>query len=153
MVEIPHALYFLFDVFDEVGFLGELFLIDAFDRVDLVLCRLEFYLLDGEDEGEGTLAQSAQGMEVVPFEDLAALLDGLFLLHHYRIIRKIRPLLFTPTRLFSVFQHYKGCQITAKNTWHSSGGKWPSGLGGITWGAGVAGVWTGKIEKTEASGL
>lgn len=115
MVELPHALDLLLDVFDEVGFLGELFLIDALDRVHLVFGRFEFYLLDGEDEGEGALAQSAHGMEVVPFEDLAALLDGLFLLHHYRIIRKISPLLFTPTRLFSVFQHYKRCQITAKN--------------------------------------
>jgi hypothetical protein len=39
MVEIPHALYFLFDVFDEVGLLGELSLIDALDRVDLILGR------------------------------------------------------------------------------------------------------------------
>lgn len=119
MVEIPHALDFLFDVFDEVGFLGELFLIDAFDRINFILGRFEFYLFDREDEGEGSLAQPAQRMQVVALEDLAALLDSLFLLHHYRIIRKIDPLLFTPTRLFSVFQHYKRCQITAKNRWHS----------------------------------
>lgn len=46
MVEFPHALDFLLDVLDEVGFLGELFLVNALDRVDLVVCRFELDLFD-----------------------------------------------------------------------------------------------------------
>ena len=42
MGEFSHALDFLLDVFDKIGFLCKLLLIDAFDRVDLIVRRFEF---------------------------------------------------------------------------------------------------------------
>lgn len=46
VVELPHALDFLLDVLDEVRFLGELFLVNALNRVHLVVCRFELDLFD-----------------------------------------------------------------------------------------------------------
>ncbi len=149
MVQFSHTLDLLFDILDEVRFLGELLLVDALDGVHLILCGFEFYLLDGEDEGEGSLAQSPHGVEVVALEDLPALLHCLLLLHHYRIIRKLGPSPFTRTRLFSVFQHYKLGQTTAKNRWPLSASKWSVMLGWITWEGGSLTFMTGKIEKTD----
>lgn len=37
MTDVPHGLDFLFDVLNQVGFLGKLFLVDALNGVDLVL--------------------------------------------------------------------------------------------------------------------
>ena len=44
MAEVTHTLDLLLDVFDEVGFLGKLLLVDALDRVYLIIWRFEFYL-------------------------------------------------------------------------------------------------------------
>lgn len=81
MVEVPHTLYLLFDVFNQVGLFGELSLVDALNRVHFILCGLELDLLDGKDEREGALAQSPKRVEVVALEDLTALLYRLLLLH------------------------------------------------------------------------
>lgn len=46
VIKLPHTLDFLLDILDEVRLLGELFLVNALNRVDLVVCRFELDLFD-----------------------------------------------------------------------------------------------------------